>query len=56
MGEPLVLVVDDERETLDALTRALRRRYGADYRVVGRSVCDAGTAAAGGSTGDPERP
>ncbi|HEU4425822.1 MAG TPA: FAD-dependent oxidoreductase [Pilimelia sp.] len=37
MGEPLLLVVDDDRDTLDALTGALRRRYGADYRVVGEA-------------------
>ena len=37
MGEPVLLVVDDERDTLDALTRALRRRYGADYGVVGEA-------------------
>ena len=34
MREPVFVVVDDEREPLDALTQALRRRFGADYRVV----------------------
>jgi thioredoxin reductase (NADPH) len=34
VGEPVFVVVDDEPDTLDALTRALRRRFGADYRVV----------------------
>ena len=34
MGEPVILVVDDDRETPEALSKALHRRFRADFRVV----------------------
>jgi thioredoxin reductase (NADPH) len=34
MGEPVILVVDDDGDALEELTYLLRRRFGADYRVV----------------------
>jgi len=37
VAKPVVLVVDDEPESLRALTRELESRYGAHYRIVARS-------------------
>jgi len=34
MSEPVLLVIDDDPRELATFERALRRRYGADYRVV----------------------
>jgi thioredoxin reductase (NADPH) len=34
MGRPVLFVVDDDRDGLMRLARDLRRRYGADYRVI----------------------
>jgi thioredoxin reductase (NADPH) len=34
-AEPVIVVVDGDRERLAALEAALRRRFGADYRVLG---------------------
>src|SRR5215213_7734347 len=34
MSEPVLLVIDDDPRELTTFERALRRRYGADYRVV----------------------
>ncbi len=34
MSRPLIVVVDDEVESLDQLADELRRRYAADYRIV----------------------
>jgi thioredoxin reductase (NADPH) len=42
MRQPVLLVVDDEAESLQALTRELESRYGSQYRVVaGVSASDA---------------
>ena len=35
MGDPIVLVVTDKESVRAALVGDLRRRFGADYRVVG---------------------
>ena len=37
MAKPVLVVVDDEDTTLQALTRELESRYGAHYRVVSSS-------------------
>ena len=34
MAKPVLLTVDDDREVLRAIERDLRRKYGADYRVL----------------------
>ncbi len=34
MTKPILLTVDDEPQVLNAIERDLRRRYGADYRIV----------------------
>jgi thioredoxin reductase (NADPH) len=34
MALPVLLVIDDDRDALDAVARQLTRRYGADYRVM----------------------
>jgi thioredoxin reductase (NADPH) len=42
MPKPVILTVDDDREVLAAIERDLRRRYGAEYRVL---RADSGEAA-----------
>jgi thioredoxin reductase (NADPH) len=42
MGKAVVLVVDDDPGALEAVEREIRKRYGADYRVVGHASADAG--------------
>ena len=42
MGKPTILVVDDDTAVLRAMERDLRRRFGADYRVL---AVDSPTAA-----------
>ena len=37
MAKPVVLVVDDEADSLRALTQELESRYGAHYRIVARA-------------------
>ena len=34
MAKPVIMTVDDDPEVLGAISRDLRRRYGADYRIV----------------------
>jgi thioredoxin reductase (NADPH) len=41
---PVLFVVDGDRAVLDALTRALGRRFGADYRVLGERTAAAALA------------
>jgi thioredoxin reductase (NADPH) len=40
VARPVLLVVDDEADSLRALTRDLESRYGADYRVVARTSAE----------------
>ena len=34
MGQPAILTVDDDPSVSRAIARDLRRRYGADYRII----------------------
>jgi CheY-like chemotaxis protein len=34
MSKPVIMTVDDEPEVLNAVERDLRKRYGAEYRIV----------------------
>ncbi len=40
MAKPVLVVVDDEDTTLQALTRELESRYGAHYQVVSSSSAE----------------
>ena len=42
MTEPVLLVIDDDSQELAAFERVLRRRYGADYRVMTECSPEAG--------------
>ena len=44
MAKPILLVVDDDSDVLNAIARDLRTRYGRDYRVL---RAESGTAALG---------
>ena len=37
MAKPVIVTVDDDRAVSQAITRDLRRRYGAEYQIVGAS-------------------
>jgi hypothetical protein len=41
-ARPVFLLVDEEREALDALWRALKRRLGADYQIVAETQSERG--------------
>ena len=43
MSKPVILTVDDDPEVSAAITRDLRRHYGADYRLV-RTTSGANTS------------
>lgn len=42
MADPILLLVDDDVETLDSLAAALQRRFGADYQIL--TDCSAASA------------
>ena len=54
MGEPIVLVVTEREPVLAALVGDLRRRFGADYRVVGVGGGEAALAAVADALGRSE--
>ena len=46
MSRPTILTVDDDPQVSAALTRDLKRRYGAEYRVLSADLGRAGARAA----------
>ncbi len=38
MAKPVIVTVDDDRAVSQAITRDLRRRYGAEYQIVGSVI------------------
>ena len=40
MATPVLVIVDDEKTSLEALTRELESRYGAHYRIVASASGD----------------
>ena len=51
MAKPVLVVVDDEDTSLQALTGELESRYGAHYQVVSSSSAEDGAGPAGGAEG-----